>query len=357
MIGEEEDSHLGDFIQDDNVPVPAEAAAQTLLKEQLDEVLDTLTEREQKVLRLRFGMNDGRARTLEEVGKEFDVTRERIRQIEAKALRKLRHPSRSRKLRDYLDKLSGKQCNREKRIQMELSKRLRAVADLVTAGYQVADIGTDHAYIPIFLTETGKTDYAVAMDVNKGPLRKAQENICAYKMEEQIETRLSDGFSALKVQEVQSAVIAGMGGNLVIRILEEGHDVVSCLKECILQPQSEPDKVRAFLLQEGFFFIEEDMVEEDGKYYPMMKVRPPKKSGKKDGIKSEMWNDVQLQYGKLLLEKRHPVLKRYLEREIRIRTDILKSIEKKDSQKIQVRKRQLEEELNIAEKGMEYYAL
>ena len=102
-IGEEEDSHLGDFIQDDNVPVPAEAAAQTLLKEQLDEVLDTLTEMEQKVLRLRFGMYDGRARTLEEVGKEFDVTRERIRQIEAKALRKLRHPSRSRKLRDYLD--------------------------------------------------------------------------------------------------------------------------------------------------------------------------------------------------------------------------------------------------------------
>ena len=102
-IGEEEDSHLGDFIQDDNVPVPAEAAAQTLLKEQLDEVLDTLTEREQKVLRLRVGMDDGRARTLEEVGKEFDVTRERIRQIEAKALRKLRHPSRSRKLRDYLD--------------------------------------------------------------------------------------------------------------------------------------------------------------------------------------------------------------------------------------------------------------
>ena len=102
-IGEEEDSHLGDFIQDDNDPVPPEAAASTLLKEQLVEVLGTLTEREQKVLRLRFGMDDGRARTLEEVGKEFNVTRERIRQIEAKALRKLRHPSRSRKLRDYLD--------------------------------------------------------------------------------------------------------------------------------------------------------------------------------------------------------------------------------------------------------------
>jgi RNA polymerase primary sigma factor len=102
-IGEEEDSHLGDFIQDENVPVPADAAAFTLLKEQLVDVLDTLTDREQKVLRLRFGLDDGRARTLEEVGKEFNVTRERIRQIEAKALRKLRHPSRSRKLKDYLE--------------------------------------------------------------------------------------------------------------------------------------------------------------------------------------------------------------------------------------------------------------
>ncbi|WP_195441790.1 RNA polymerase sigma factor RpoD [Roseburia intestinalis] len=102
-IGEEEDSHLGDFIQDDNVPVPADAAAFTLLKEQLEEVLGTLTEREQKVLTLRFGLADGRARTLEEVGREFNVTRERIRQIEAKALRKLRHPSRSRKLKDYLE--------------------------------------------------------------------------------------------------------------------------------------------------------------------------------------------------------------------------------------------------------------
>jgi len=102
-IGEEEDSHLGDFIPDDDAPAPAEAAAYSLLKEQIEEVLNTLNDREQKVLKLRFGLEDGRARTLEEVGKEFDVTRERIRQIEAKALRKLRHPSRSKKLRDYLD--------------------------------------------------------------------------------------------------------------------------------------------------------------------------------------------------------------------------------------------------------------
>ena len=102
-IGEEEDSHLGDFIPDDDAPAPAEAAAYSLLKEQIEEVLSSLNEREQKVLKLRFGLEDGRARTLEEVGKEFDVTRERIRQIEAKALRKLRHPSRSKKLKDYLD--------------------------------------------------------------------------------------------------------------------------------------------------------------------------------------------------------------------------------------------------------------
>ena len=102
-IGEEEDSHLGDFIPDDDIPAPADAAAFTLLKEQLMEVLDTLTDREKKVLTLRFGLEDGRARTLEEVGKEFNVTRERIRQIEAKALRKLRHPSRSKKLKDYLE--------------------------------------------------------------------------------------------------------------------------------------------------------------------------------------------------------------------------------------------------------------
>ncbi len=102
-IGEEDDSHLGDFIQDDHMPVPMDAAAATLLREQLTEVMSSLTEREQRVLRLRFGMDDGKARTLEEVGKEFDVTRERIRQIEAKALRKLRHPSRSRKLKDYLE--------------------------------------------------------------------------------------------------------------------------------------------------------------------------------------------------------------------------------------------------------------
>ena len=134
-IGEEEDSHLGDFIQDDNVPVPADAAAFTLLKEQLEEVLGTLTEREQKVLTLRFGLEDGRARTLEEVGREFNVTRERIRQIEAKALRKLRHPSRSRKLKDYLEKM------------VKISDRLKTAASLIREGAVLADVEIGRAHV------------------------------------------------------------------------------------------------------------------------------------------------------------------------------------------------------------------
>ena len=158
---------------------------------------------------------------------------------------------------------------------MELSKRLQAVAGLVTAGSRLADIGTDHAYIPIYLTEKGLLSGAVAADVNRGPLKRAEENIREHGLEGRISTRLSDGFSALEPGEADSAVIAGMGGGLVIRILSEGRRVVSGLRECILQPQSEIEKVRAFLLEEGFFFLMEDMVEEDGKYYPMMKVVPP----------------------------------------------------------------------------------
>lgn len=135
---------------------------------------------------------------------------------------------------------------------MDLSKRLTAVASLVTAGYTVADIGTDHAYIPISLVERGTVPGAVAMDVNRGPLERAAENIRAHGLEGKIRTRLSDGFSALECGEADSAVIAGMGGGLTIRILKEGAAVASTLKECILQPQSEIEKVRAFLLEEGF---------------------------------------------------------------------------------------------------------
>lgn len=234
---------------------------------------------------------------------------------------------------------------------MELSKRLQAVADLVTAGYKMADIGTDHAYIPISLVSKERIPGAVAMDVNEGPLERAQIHVREYHMEDRIEMRLSDGFSALKPGEAQSAVIAGMGGALMIRILKEGAETVSSLDECILQPQSEIEKVRAFLLEEGFLFLEENMVKDDGKYYPMMKVKP---GGRKP---QERWSKEQLRYGKLLLEGKNPVLREFLEREIRLKREILSEIRGMDSERTQKRREELEKELEYAEKGMDYYAL
>ena len=240
---------------------------------------------------------------------------------------------------------------------MELSKRLQAVADLVTAHYKLADIGTDHAYIPIYLTQQKKITEAVALDVNEGPLQRAEEHIRENGLEAEIETRLSNGFQALQPGEVQSAVIAGMGGGLVIRILTEGAEVVRKLEECILQPQAEIEKVRAFLLEKGYKFLEEDMVCEDGKYYPMMKLRQPVAETAGEDTKVKCWDTVQLKYGKLLLEKQHPVLREYLEREIRIYQSILEGLKAKDSDRIRQRKEELEQELVEAEKGMKYYAV
>lgn len=236
---------------------------------------------------------------------------------------------------------------------MELSKRLKAVAAMAGSGYRLADIGTDHAYIPIWLVSRGSIPWAVAMDVNEGPLDRAKENIRQNGLEKKIETRISDGFAALRPGEADTAVIAGMGGGLTVRILRDGMEAVNSLKECILQPQSEIDKVRTFLLEEGFSFIREDMVEEDGKFYPMMCVRPPAAGA----ASAEKWSEPELLYGRLLLAERHPVLREYLEREMRIKTDIIKTLEGNDSDRAVQRIRELRNERNCAEKGLGYYAL
>lgn len=244
---------------------------------------------------------------------------------------------------------------------MVLSKRLQAVADLVTAGCRVADIGTDHAYIPIALVQEGRIPGAVAMDVNAGPLERARIHVAENHLEEKIELRLSDGLAALRPGEADSVVIAGMGGGLIIRILTEGAQTVRKVKECILQPQSEIEKVRAFLLEEGFLFIQEDMVVDDGKYYPMMKVAPPGSEERPDGSEKGrdvcLWNETELRYGKLLLESRNEALRSFLLREISLKKQILRSLQEKASERIAGRRSQLEQELNYAEKGMEYYAL
>ena len=158
---------------------------------------------------------------------------------------------------------------------MELSKRLLAVASLVTTGSIVADIGTDHAYIPLYLIQEKKAPGAIAMDVNEGPLLRAEEHVRDAGLTEQIRLRRSDGLEQLSPGECDCAVIAGMGGGLMIRILSAHPEITKSLKECILQPQSEIERVRSFLLEEGFVFLQEDMVLDDGKYYMMMKVRPP----------------------------------------------------------------------------------
>lgn len=189
---------------------------------------------------------------------------------------------------------------------MLLSKRLFAVAGLVTPGLRLADVGTDHGYIPLWLIEEGIVPSAIAMDVNEGPLERARENIKSHGLEEKIQTRLSDGVQALEPGEAQSLVIAGMGGSLVIRILQEGPAVLEAAEEVILQPQSDIWKVRRFLAETGYRIAEERMVMEDGKFYPMMRAV--------HGDSGEM-SDIDYLYGPRLLEEKDACLGLFLEKE------------------------------------------
>lgn len=229
---------------------------------------------------------------------------------------------------------------------MELSKRLQAVADLVSNGLTVADVGTDHGYIPIHLIESGKCNRAFAMDVNEGPLLRAKEHIAEHDLDEQIETRLSDGVKGLQPGECDAVVIAGMGGALTVKILEEGTEVFRNLKEFILQPQSELYKVREFLVSQGYCIIAEDMVKEDGKFYPMMKVI--------NGA-SEAYHAVEMRYGKHLLTERHPVLKEFLIKEQNTKKNILQNLQKECGFHIEVRKNEIKDELEEIEYALQRY--
>ena len=233
-------------------------------------------------------------------------------------------------------------------MKTELSKRLQAVADLVSPGMRLADIGTDHAYIPIYLMENEKIPQAIAMDINKGPLERAEEHIKAHGLEHQIQTRLSDGMAKLQAGEADCAVIAGMGGALMIKILEEGRETAFQLQELVLQPQSELEKFRIYLLENGYRVLAEDMVYEDGKYYPMMKVKP-------GGMTGENWKPEELEYGKYLLATAHPVLKQFLEREIQICHGVLESLAKQDTERAKERRREMEEQIQHVQHILETY--
>lgn len=219
---------------------------------------------------------------------------------------------------------------------MELSKRLSAVAGLVTEGASVADIGTDHAYIPIYLAEHNKSSHIIAMDINRGPLEKAKEHIAEYGLESMIQTKLSDGLSGLLPNEVDTMIAAGMGGGLVIRILQNSPDVVESLHELVLQPQSEIHKVREYVNTHGFIVAAEDMVEEDGKYYPMMKLV--------HGTE-EPFSEEELYYGRKLLQEKHPILREYLKREFTIKSEICEKLKKQESERTKKRVQEVELEL------------
>lgn len=229
---------------------------------------------------------------------------------------------------------------------MELSKRLQAVADLVGDDLVVADVGTDHGYIPIYLLEARKCQKALAMDINEGPLLRAKEHIAEHGLTEKIEVRQSDGVKALSIGECDSVVAAGMGGALVIQIIEDGKEIFRNLKEFVLQPQSELEKVRRYLCENEFCVIAEDMVLEDGKFYPMMKV--------KNG--PAPWHSImELRYGKGLLEQKHPVLKMFLEKEVRTKEEILKNLESASGGQIEARRQELREEILLAKEALEVY--
>lgn len=201
---------------------------------------------------------------------------------------------------------------------MLLSDRMLAVVGLVKPCARMADIGCDHGYVAIELVRRRICGRVIAMDINQGPLRRAGDNIRQYGMQEAIETRLSDGMEALGRGEAEGIICAGMGGRLVISILERGHGIIGEMRQVILQPQSELAQVRGYLRSRGFIIEREDMVCEDGKYYPILRARPDAVERDPAGYTGqEALRKMRVQdtYGPYLLAHAHPVLKRYLLRE------------------------------------------
>lgn len=194
------------------------------------------------------------------------------------------------------------------------------VADMVTKGNVAADIGCDHGFISIYLVEQGICPYVIAMDVNEGPLLRAKEHVWERGLEKQIDIRLSDGIDKLLKNEADSVFIAGMGGRLVIKILSDHFDKVKALKEVILQPQSELHLVRHFLAEQGMTIVQEDMVEESGKFYPCMKAVWK--------FETSVYTEMEEWYGPLLLERKHPVLYQYLLKEKKMYAQIMEDIRK-----------------------------
>lgn len=231
---------------------------------------------------------------------------------------------------------------------MQLSKRLMAVAENVTRGNRVADIGCDHAYISVYLVKNGISPNAIAMDINKGPLARAYENIKKYGVSKKIETRLSDGARQLSLNEADTIIIAGMGGALTVKILSESIETVSSVNELILQPQSEIFLVRKYIHSIGFAIEKEEMLIDEEKEYVIIKAHK--------GI--ECYDrEVFYRYGKCLLESRNQVLESFLEKAYNVNEKIIRQLSDNVSEKMDNRKKELKEEQSIIKEGLKYYEM
>ena len=227
---------------------------------------------------------------------------------------------------------------------MQLSKRMKAVADLAGMGECLADVGTDHGYIPIYLLEEGRFQRGIAMDVHEGPLLRARENIQSHGLSDRISCRLGDGLERLGKGEADTVVIAGMGGSLIIRILTEGEEVLKEVSRLVLQPQSEIAKVRDFLQEQGYQIEKEHMVLDEGKYYQAMRIG----HGRMEKLLPE-----EAKYGSFLLKENDSCLKEYLNREEQKFREILESLQDGGNEKTKKRMEELNVELLLIERAKE----
>lgn len=229
---------------------------------------------------------------------------------------------------------------------VKISHRLIQVAGLVPEGSRLADVGTDHGYVPIWLLQQGRIPSAIAMDVNQGPLCRARENRDRYGFQDVMDLRLSDGLEKLQPGEADTVLIAGMGGPLMIRILSEGRSNAEGVSSWVLQPQSEIPSVRRFLIEHDFKIVDEIMLMDEEKYYMAMRAVPGKEPG---------WNETEYLFGKVLLRQKHPVLLDYLEKEKRTYHKILKQLDETHQSGTE-RYREVTGYLEELGRGMDYYS-
>lgn len=232
---------------------------------------------------------------------------------------------------------------------MELSKRLQRIAGFVTANHTVADIGTDHGYLPVYLIKEGISPKVLAMDIGKGPLKSAEKTISLYGLGDDIEMRLSNGLEKLEIGETDTIVIAGMGGELVCGILDREIEKAKAAKELVLSPQSEIFKVRAFLRENGFGIVQEDMLIDEGKFYVIMKAVP--------GLATKEADDSYItdRYGAYLLQEKHPVLREFLEKEKKSFENILIGLQATDSERARAREAEIIKELEAMDVALRYW--